>query len=79
MMTNVLFDTLFGKHAGQATPFLISPDGSVLTHDAFLGMAAQFAHAITGAGPRYRPSPWPYGARLGITPTHGSYGQSWAI
>ncbi|WP_298838100.1 malonyl-CoA synthase [uncultured Roseobacter sp.] len=49
-MTNVLFDTLFGKHTGQQTPFLMMQDGSVLSHADFLAMASRFAHAITQSG-----------------------------
>ena len=49
-MANPLYDTLFGPHAGKTTPFLHLPDGAVVTHDAFLRMTAQFAHAITGLG-----------------------------
>ncbi len=46
-MTNPLYDGLFGIHAGKQTPFLHLADGSVLTHQAFLEQAAQFAH-LTG-------------------------------
>lgn len=49
-MANPLYDTLFGRHAGQNTPFLYLPDGTTLTHDQFLGMAARFAHALNGLG-----------------------------
>ena len=49
-MANPLYDGLFGCHAGQSTPFLYLPDGSVLTHQAFLETAAQIAHALTGLG-----------------------------
>jgi malonyl-CoA/methylmalonyl-CoA synthetase len=47
-MTNPLFDTLFGAHAGRATPFLHLPDGRTITHDAFLRRTAQFANLIAG-------------------------------
>ena len=46
-MGNPLYDTLFGRHAGKSTPFLIDADGTVLTHDAFVRLAAQYAHVIT--------------------------------
>ncbi len=46
-MTNPLYDGLFGIHAGKQTPFLHLADGSVLTHQAFLEQAAQFAY-LTG-------------------------------
>lgn len=49
-MTNPLYDALFGKHAGRTTPFLHLPDGTVVSHGAFLDMAAQFAHVLTDAG-----------------------------
>ena len=49
-MANLLYDTLFGRHAGKTTPFLHLPDGTTLTHDAFLRMAARYAHTITQAG-----------------------------
>jgi malonyl-CoA/methylmalonyl-CoA synthetase len=53
-MMNPLYDRLFGAHTGAQTPFLILPDenpgGRVITHDAFLRMAARMAHAITNAG-----------------------------
>ena len=49
-MANPLYDTLFGKHAGQQTPFLWLPDGSVLTHAAFLAQTAQFAHVFVQLG-----------------------------
>ena len=49
-MPNPLYDTLFARHAGQQTPFLYLPNGSTLTHAAFLGMAARFAHALTESG-----------------------------
>jgi malonyl-CoA/methylmalonyl-CoA synthetase len=49
-MANPLFDTLFAAHAGQDTPFLHLPGGTALTHQAFLGMAARFAHVICDCG-----------------------------
>ncbi|WP_425091722.1 malonate--CoA ligase [Tropicimonas sp. S265A] len=49
-MVNPLFDSLFGRHSGKQTAFLYLPDGSVLTHDAFLKLTARFAHAIKAAG-----------------------------
>lgn len=49
-MTNPLFDRLFARHAGAATPFLILPDGRTITHAAFLGRAAMLAHALAGLG-----------------------------
>ncbi|ARE40481.1 Acetoacetyl-CoA synthetase [Rhodovulum sp. P5] len=51
-MANPLYDRLFGKHAGKGTPFLHLPDGTTLTHDAFLRLAARFAHVLTARGLR---------------------------
>ncbi|KMK66179.1 malonyl-CoA synthase [Puniceibacterium sp. IMCC21224] len=51
-MANPLYDSLFGRHAGQDTPFLHLPDGSTLTHDQFLRMTARYAHAVTDLGLR---------------------------
>lgn len=49
-MSNPLYDRLFGKHAGQETPFLIFGDGSVLTHAAYLKKASRIAHVLTANG-----------------------------
>jgi malonyl-CoA/methylmalonyl-CoA synthetase len=51
-VSNPLYDTLFGRHAGSNAPFLILPGGTAISYDAFLRMAARFAHAITNAGLR---------------------------
>lgn len=52
-MANMLFDTLFGRYAGQDSPFLHLADGRTITHQAFLAQAAGFAHVFTqlGVGP----------------------------
>lgn len=49
-MPNPLYDSLFGKHQGKTTPFLELADGSVVTYDAYLRMAAQYAHLLTRLG-----------------------------
>ena len=49
-MANPLYDHLFGTHAGKDTPFLFLPDGTTLSHSAFLQQAAQIANAVTGLG-----------------------------
>jgi malonyl-CoA/methylmalonyl-CoA synthetase len=49
-VTNPLYDTLFGRYAGQSSAFLHLADGTVVTHDAFLAKAAQFAHVLSDAG-----------------------------
>ena len=40
-MTNPLYDTLFGAHAGGGRPFLHLPGGWMLSHDDFPARAAQ--------------------------------------
>jgi malonyl-CoA/methylmalonyl-CoA synthetase len=49
-MSNPLFDSLFGIHAGKDAPFLHLPEGRVISYAAFLGMAARLAQAVTGLG-----------------------------
>ncbi|WP_299866355.1 malonyl-CoA synthase [uncultured Roseobacter sp.] len=49
-MANPLFDHLFGSYAGKETPFLILKDGEVITHAAFLSMAARFANSFRELG-----------------------------
>ncbi len=49
-MANPLFDTLFGKHAGKSQVFLHLADGQTISYVAFLGMAAQYAGALTKMG-----------------------------
>ncbi|NIZ12772.1 malonyl-CoA synthase [Phaeobacter sp. HF9A] len=49
-MANPLYDRLFGLHAGKDTPFLYLPDHSVMTHQGFLGRAAQIAHVLVQSG-----------------------------
>ncbi len=49
-MTNPLYDTLFGAHTGKDTPFLHLPDGTTITHAAFLAQTAQMAHGLTDLG-----------------------------
>ena len=51
-MANPLYDTLFGRHQGKTTPFLILKDGTKINHTEFLGRAARIAHALTDAGLR---------------------------
>ncbi|MEI4232710.1 malonate--CoA ligase [Roseovarius sp. D22-M7] len=48
-MANPLYDTLFGRHAGRAAPFLHLADGKTLSHDAFLRLTARYAHALRAA------------------------------
>jgi malonyl-CoA/methylmalonyl-CoA synthetase len=49
-MTNPLYDTLFGRHAGREATFIVRPDGSRISYAAFLGRAAQVAHVLRRAG-----------------------------
>lgn len=49
-MANPLYDGLFGVHAGKNTPFLHLPDGKTITHQEFLGTAAQIAYVATQLG-----------------------------
>ena len=49
-MKNPLYDALFGVHASKTTPFLKLLNGDVLSHSAFLAMAAQIAHVLAGHG-----------------------------
>lgn len=49
-MTNPLYDTLFGRHVGQATPFLHMQDGKIIRHDAFIQTVARYADTLTRAG-----------------------------
>lgn len=49
-MANPLFDTLFGRHQGKATPFLEMANGMVITHGEYLALAGQYAHVLAGLG-----------------------------
>lgn len=49
-MINPLYDTLFGRHQGKTTPFLQMPDGTTMTHDEYLKLAAQYANVLTQLG-----------------------------
>ena len=49
-MSNLLYDSLFGRHIGDDKPFLIFVDGRTISYDAFLRMASRFANTIKAAG-----------------------------
>ena len=49
-MSNLLYDSLFGFHAGNHAPFLTYDDGSQISYDVFLRMASRFANTIKSAG-----------------------------
>ncbi|SDF39511.1 malonate--CoA ligase [Limimaricola pyoseonensis] len=51
-MANPLYDTIFGRHAGQGRTFLHLQDGREIGYDGFLAMAAKIAHALSAAGLR---------------------------
>ncbi|MEM9099118.1 MAG: malonyl-CoA synthase [Pseudomonadota bacterium] len=51
-MANPLFDALLAPHLGAESPFLTLADGTKLSHDAFLKLAAQIAHAMGAEGAR---------------------------
>lgn len=49
-MSNPLYDRLLAPLLGSARPFLILDDGTSLSHQAFLALAARQANALTGIG-----------------------------
>ena len=49
-MSNLLYDSLLGCHAGVGKPFLTFANGSQISYDAFLRMASRFANTIAAAG-----------------------------
>jgi malonyl-CoA/methylmalonyl-CoA synthetase len=49
-MTNPLYDTLFAPLAGRSDPFLILPEGGVITGAEFHAMCARSAGAMAAAG-----------------------------
>ena len=49
-MTNPLYDRLFAPLAGRSRAFLILPDGSEVSGDAFLAMVHRAAHALVACG-----------------------------
>ena len=49
-MSNLLYDSLFGRHVGDDKPFLTFADGSQISYDRFLCMASQFANTLKAAG-----------------------------
>ena len=53
-MANTLFDALFAPHHGSADPFLLMPDGAVITYDAFLHRVGQYAAVLAQLEPGER-------------------------
>ncbi|MFY9212745.1 MAG: malonyl-CoA synthase [Aestuariivita sp.] len=49
-MTNPLYDTLFGRHAGNEAVFLFLPDGTTISYATFVEQAGRLANALAGAG-----------------------------
>ncbi|NSX54917.1 malonate--CoA ligase [Parasulfitobacter algicola] len=49
-MTNPLYDSLFGQHAGCDTVFIQMADGMRITHAEFLSLAAQYAYVFRDLG-----------------------------
>ncbi|MCD9149600.1 malonate--CoA ligase [Pseudophaeobacter flagellatus] len=49
-MANLLYDSLFGVHAGKSTPFLHLANGDIVTYQDFLTRAAQIANAMVQSG-----------------------------
>ena len=49
-MTNPLYDTLFGRHAGSEALFLYPEGGTAISYAEFLAMAARMANAIAALG-----------------------------
>ena len=49
-MTNPLYDTFFGRHRGNDAVFLHLADGSEISYDSFVKMAARFAATLTELG-----------------------------
>ena len=49
-MSNLLYDSLLGCHAGVGKPFLTFANGGQISYDAFLRMASRFANVIKAAG-----------------------------
>ena len=49
-MTNPLYDTLFGRHAGSAAPCLYPEGETPISYAGFLAMAARLSNAISALG-----------------------------
>ncbi|MGN6304429.1 MAG: malonate--CoA ligase [Mesorhizobium sp.] len=49
-MANVLYDALFAPHQGKTGPFLFLEDGSTLSYDAFIRLAARIAYVLQDGG-----------------------------
>ncbi len=49
-MPNLLYDALFAPHEGNTKPFLFLEDGTTLSYDAFINLAARIAHVLQDQG-----------------------------
>ena len=49
-MSNLLYESLFGKYVGHTTIFLLLPNGKTISHDSFIRMAARSANALSEMG-----------------------------
>ena len=49
-MSNLLYETLFGKYLGHPTIFLLLPNGKTISHDSFIRMTARSANALSEMG-----------------------------
>lgn len=49
-MPNPLFDALLAPHRGSHAPFIIHPDGQVVSYGEFLNNVARAAHALSACG-----------------------------
>lgn len=49
-MTNPLYDTLFGRHAGSSAPLLYPEGAAEISYAGFLAMAARLSNAIAALG-----------------------------
>lgn len=49
-MANPLYDALLAPHVDKKDPFLVAPDGAIVTYEAFLKDVARMAHALVASG-----------------------------
>lgn len=49
-MTNALYSELFGVHSGQKSPFIFSPDGTIVTYEDFIKLGSRYAHVLNRLG-----------------------------
>ena len=49
-MSNLLYEKLFGQHAGRASTFLHLENGKIYSYDDFLRLTGRFANLLVGLG-----------------------------